>query len=207
MMILVFSAAFVGLVHSLAPGHWLPVVLMVKARKWDVRKAILAAIVAASGHILLSLLLGLLTIWIGVHFFSDYEAEIEKYSGLMLAAFGFIYAAYAYKRHAGCHGHTHHGPDPKKGKTPFLFLFSIGLTPCVAVIPVFATAAAESQWLVLLTQLSFSLGVIAALVGSTLVVLKGLVKLDHPFLEHHGDVVTGLGVTVMGLLLYFFPHS
>jgi len=87
------------------------------------------------------------------------------------------------------------------------FYFSFGLTPCVAVIPVFATAAAESQWLVLLTQLSFSLGVIAALVGSTLVVLKGLVKLDHPFLEHHGDVVTGLGVTLMGLLLYFFPHS
>ena len=56
----------------------------------------------------------------------------------------FLFAGYAYFNHSSCHGHTHHGPDPRRDlrvkKTPFLFLFTLGLSPCVAVLPVFAAA-------------------------------------------------------------------
>src|SRR2546423_612091 len=117
MLILAFSAIFVGLVHSLAPGHWLPVVLMAKARKWPLRTALTGAVLAASGHVLLSIGLGLLSIWLELHYLAHYEAEIERYSGLALILFGLIYAGYSYFRHSHCHGHTHHGPNPKGQKT------------------------------------------------------------------------------------------
>src|SRR3954454_23077988 len=99
MLILSFSAAFVGLVHSLAPGHWLPVVLMAKSRRWPMRTAVLGASVVAAGHILLSILLGLLSIFVELQFLSRYEEEIERYAGLGLVLFGLIYAGYAYFRH------------------------------------------------------------------------------------------------------------
>jgi cytochrome c biogenesis protein CcdA len=207
MMILAFSAAFVGLVHSLAPGHWLPVVLMAKARKWPIRTAVIGALMTASGHILLSLALGVASIWIGAQLLSSYEPEIERYAGLALSLFGLVYAGFSFFRHSHCHGHTHHGPDPRGRKAPFFFLFSLGLSPCVAVLPVFAAAASEGALAVTVTLAAFAVGVLTSLIGSTLLVSLGLVKLDHPIFEHYGDVITGLGVTLMGLLLFFFSHS
>jgi hypothetical protein len=44
-----------------------------------------------------------------------------------------------------------------------------------------------------------------ALVGATVLVSRGIMKLDHPILEHYGDVITGLGITVMGIILFFIP--
>jgi cytochrome c biogenesis protein CcdA len=207
MMILAFSAAFVGLVHSLAPGHWLPVVLMAKTRRWNIKTAILGAIMAALGHILLSMILGLASIWIGAQFFAQYEAQIERYAGLALSIFGLFYAGLAFFRHSHCHGHTHHGPDPKGKKAPFFFLFSLGFSPCVAVLPVFGAAATYGSFAVALTLVAFAIGVLTALIGSTWVVNLGLLKLDHPIFEHYGDVITGLGVTVLGAVLFLFSHS
>src|SRR5436305_839146 len=107
MIILAFSAASVGLIHSLSPGHWLPVVLMAKARKWSVKTAIFGALVAASGHILLSVLLAILSIFIEIHFLSDYEGVIEKYAGLALVLFGLLYAGRAFFSQIRCHNHSH----------------------------------------------------------------------------------------------------
>lgn len=206
MIWLALSAAFVGLVHSLAPGHWLPVVLLSKARRWPLKTALLGAAVTAFGHILLSVLLGVVSIFAGVQLFADYEEQIERYAGVGLAIFGIIFAAQAFFRHSGCHGHTHHGPNfPGKGK-PFLFLFSLGLSPCIAVIPVFVAAAATSYTAALLAFAFFSLGVLAALLSATLFFFYGLIKLDHPIFEHYGDVITGCSVALVGLTLFLFSH-
>jgi nickel/cobalt exporter len=203
MFVIAASAALVGLVHSLAPGHWLPVVLMAKSRRWPMKKAILGASTVAAGHILLSGIIGLASIFVELQFLARYEEEIERYAGLGLALFGLIYAGHAYFRHSGCHGHTHHGPDPKGQKAPYAFLFSLGFSPCIAALPVFAAAAVHGTFITIVAFLSFCVGVLSALIGSTVLVSKGLVKLDHPLFEHYGDVITGLGVTVMGTILFF----
>ena len=94
-------------------------------------------------------------------------------------------------------------PNPKGKKAPFIFLFSLGFSPCVAVLPVFAAAAAEGYVAAVCTFVSFSLGVLLALIGSTILVSLGLIKLDHPIFEHFGDVITGCGVALMGVILFF----
>jgi hypothetical protein len=134
---------------------------------------------------------------------AQYEEEIERYAGLGLGVFGLAYAAWAYFRHSGCHGHTHHGPDPRGQKAPYAFLFSLGFSPCVAVLPVFAASAALGVVPAVVSFVSFCVGVLGALIGSTLLVSQGVLKLDHPIFEHYGDVITGLGVTLMGSILFF----
>lgn len=206
MYLTLITAAFIGFMHSLAPGHWLPVVLMTKSRRWSLKNAFLGACVAASGHALVSITLGIVSLQLGAHLFTQWEHEIESYGGILVATFGLIYAVYSYFRHSHCHGHEHHGPRPEK-KTPYLFLFSIGLSPCVAVLPVFVAASPMGWGVVALSMIAFVLGVLASFAGATLLTIRGLVKLDHPLFEHYGDVITGLSLVIMGLLLFLFPHS
>jgi hypothetical protein len=56
-------------------------------------------------------------------------------------------------------------------------------------------------------MVGFALGVILALVGATLVVTLGIMKVDHPLLEHYGDVMTGVAVFLMGIFLFLSPHA
>jgi len=210
MMILAFLSAFVGLVHSLAPGHWLPVVLMAKTKRWSMQQAALNAAVAASGHIIISLSLGLLASFIGHTFFAGYLHEIEENAGWILVVFGVIYAVYSRFQHRHCndHSHGHHGPEPKKKETaPYWFLFALGFSPCFAVLPLFATAVGMGSFSLMVVMITFSIGVLTALVGGSLLVARGLVKLDHPILEHYGELITGLGVAAMGVFLLLFPHT
>ncbi len=207
MLFFAASAAFIGFVHSLAPGHWLPVVLVAKSRRWGVRDLVLGAIVAASGHILISNALGLLTIGLETTLLRNLhtqEEEIEKFAALMLACFGFAYAVFSYFTHSRCHGHEHHGPRPNTRRRPYAFLFSLGLSPCVAALPIFLAASSRGVAATAIAMAGFSLGVLGALIGSTWVMFKGVGKLDHPVLEHYGDVITGLSLVAMGTVLYFF---
>ena len=209
MLLLTFSAALVGFVHSLSPGHWIPVVLMAKARKWNIQTVLLGALTAASGHIFISVVVGGTAAVMGAHYLVAMEEDIEKYTAVGVSAFGFLYAAFAYWRHHQCRGHSHHGPVFTKNQTPFLFLFSLGFSPCVAVLPVFLAAVPQGMLAVGSAMVAFSFGVVASLCGAAVLVMSGLsraIPLDHPFLEHYGDVLTGLMVALMGILLLFLPH-
>jgi sulfite exporter TauE/SafE len=180
---------------------------MVKARKWSHAQAALGAFVASAGHIFVSVGLGFAGLVIGKSFFGPELHEVEEHAGLVLIAFGLAYAVYSKFNHRHCHGHEHHGPDPRRTqKAPYVFLFSLGFSPCFAVLPVFATAIAAGSAVLLGSMAAFAFGVAAALMGGSLLVSRGLVKLDHPIFEHYGDVITGIGVAAMGLVLVFFPH-
>jgi ABC-type nickel/cobalt efflux system permease component RcnA len=205
MNLLFGSAALVGFLHSLAPGHWLPVVLVAKTRRWPLKMAILGALCTASGHVVVSSAAGVASIALSESLLPGGEATMERYAALMLIVFGALYATFGYFRHSSCHGHEHHGPKPKGKKAPFLFLFSIGLSPCFAVLPLFLAASARGWSSALLTMASFSAGVAFALAGATLAVSLGVLKLDHPLFEHYGDVLTGVAVSGMGVILFFFP--
>ena len=70
---------------------------------------------------------------------------------------------------------------------------------------VLLAASALGVTSVAMTIAAFALGVVLSLGGSTAVATLGLMKLDHPLLEHHGDFITGIAVALMGVVLYLFP--
>lgn len=207
MKLLIFAAFFVGFFHSLVPGHWLPIVLVSKSRKWDLKHSAFAAFVTSCGHIFTALLIAIATYFIGATVLHEKAIEYEEKSGLIMVFFGIIYSAYSLVSHKDCHGHEHHGPAPKKKGSPYYFLFSIGLSPCLAVLPVYGTALAYGNLALVLCLAMYSIGVMCALMMSSLLVGRGLIKLDIPILEHHGDVLTGLAVAFMGAVLLILPHS
>lgn len=209
--IFLIGAAFVvGFLHSLAPGHWLPVVLTARSRKWRSGQIALGAAIAATGHIVVSLLVALGAVLLGATVLASYEEEIEHYAGWGLIAFGVLFALLSWRKHSECddHVHAHHGPqlsarDAKRKREPYWFLLSVGLAPCVAVIPVIVAASGQGWVLILGSVFGFIGGVLTAFLGASLLVARGLVELDHPWLEHHDDFITGIAVAVLGAILLF----
>jgi cytochrome c biogenesis protein CcdA len=202
------SSALVGFVHSLSPAHWAPVVIMTKTRKWSYGYAVVGALAAVLGHVLVSIVTAAVVIWVGATFIHNYEHLIEHYASLALVFFGITFAGIAYWNHYRCKGHTHHGPSPQKSESrPFLFLFLMGFVPCLAVIPVLLSAAPYGLSALALVSLAFCLGVSAALVGAVLLVTAGTKWLDHPVLEHYGDVISGVSVAILGVLLFFLSNG
>lgn len=204
MLLLIITAAFVGLIHSLSPAHWLPIVLVTRAKRWGPRQAFTGALVASAGHILVSIIVAALVIGFGAQVVETDEERIEGVAGLLLALFGICYAAWFWYRHRSCETHAHHGPVFKKSMNPFGFLFLVGFSPCVAVVPVLAAAAAYGLVPLVAAGLGFTFGVVTALGLATTIVSKGLLKLDHPILEHYADVIAGVCISLVGVALFIF---
>jgi cytochrome c biogenesis protein CcdA len=168
----------------------------------------LGALAAASGHIVVSGVMGVVAVQLGLALLPDFHETLELYGAAGLILFGLVYAGWAYFNHSHCVGHTHHGPVPKKKeRLPFLFLFGIGLSPCIAALPIFVASGQGGFAQLCLTLAFFAIGVVSALAGATWLVSRGLMKLDHPIFEHYGDVLTGLSVALVGVLLLIIPHS
>jgi hypothetical protein len=64
-MVLLASAASIAFLHTLmGPDHYLPFVSMAVARRWSWGKVLFITLICCSGHVLGSVLLGLVGIWL-----------------------------------------------------------------------------------------------------------------------------------------------
>ena len=82
------TAATLGLVHTvIGPDHYLPFIVIGRARNWPLRKTLMVSFLAGLGHILSSVVLGFLGIGLGLA-----VARLERYShalaGLMILLSG-----------------------------------------------------------------------------------------------------------------------
>lgn len=204
MWVYVASAAFVGFVHSISPAHWLPVIVLSKTRRWTLKQSLLGASTLATAHVAASLAIAGVGIYLGSQVARGYEEILNHSMGFGLIAFGAAYALWHLKRHSHCHhdDHAHHGPEaPEKQHSAFAFLFSLGLAPCVAALPIFVAAATHSTSSLIGAGVGFGVAVFAALVGATALVRAGVSKLDHPWIEHSADIITGVGIAFTGVLV------
>src|SRR5213594_3028688 len=91
------AAGATAALHALIPDHWLPFVLMGRARRWSVAKTLALASASGALHVILAVGLGLLTYALGR---GGAEAlarrigeSLEVLSAAALALFGFAYGA------------------------------------------------------------------------------------------------------------------
>lgn len=192
--ILCWSAAAVGVVHTaLGPDHYLPFVAMSRAGKWSPRKTLMVTGLCGAGHVLGSVVLGLIGVLLGTAVFrlEQIESVRGEVAAWMLIAFGLFYFAWAmvrFHRHrphshwhahgdqtVHCHQHQHDpghlhvhedavGGSSRPSLTPWI-LFTIFLFgPCEPLIPLLMyPAAAGSLWILALVTLIFACATIATM--------------------------------------------
>ncbi len=118
---LVLTVAAVGVLHTVVPDHWGPIVVVARQRGWSLMQTARAAAMAGVGHVTTTLLLGAIVWYAGSIAAAQYAREVTLVSAIALIAFG-AWIAYGGWREArgdnhhhghahSAHGHLHRHPD------------------------------------------------------------------------------------------------
>ncbi len=228
-IILCGTAAALGFVHTLlGPDHYLPFIVMNRARKWSATKTAWITFACGVGHVLSSVILGLIGIAFGVAVMKleAFEAFRGNLAAWALIGFGFAYAGWGIHRgvqhrpHTHLHlkgdgapAHTHdntgehthsHEVASKKSLTPWVLFTIFVLGPCEPLIPLLMyPAAKESLFGTVLVAAVFSVVTIVTMMSIVMIGSWGVsfARFDH--LERWSHAFAGLAICLSGLAIHF----
>ncbi|WP_243348337.1 sulfite exporter TauE/SafE family protein [Parabacteroides sp. FAFU027] len=109
-MILSLTAASLGFIHTLfGPDHYVPFIVLSKARKWNYPKTVWITILCGIGHVGSSVLIGFIGIALGVAVskLQYLESVRGNLAGWLFIVFGLLYGVWGLKRSLRGHQHTH----------------------------------------------------------------------------------------------------
>lgn len=117
---LAITAASLGFFHTLfGPDHYLPFIVMAKARAWSLPKTIWLTVLCGIGHIGSSVVLGLIgvALGIGVLKLESVESFRGNIAAWLLIAFGLVYFIWGMRRaiRNKTHQHLHHHLQDETG--------------------------------------------------------------------------------------------
>lgn len=226
--VLLWGAASIAFLHTLiGVDHYLPFILIGKARGWTLRKTLALTALCGVGHVVGSVVLGLVGVGLGVAV--DSLEIIEGVRGSIAAwgliAFGLIYAAVSALRAARGHHHAHvhahadgtlhehdhdhhgdhahgHGASDRGGMTRWALFILFVLGPCEALIPMFMAPAYAHDWGgVVAVAAVFSAITVVTMVGAVAVGAVGLSFAPLKRLERHVNTLAGLAIASSGLAI------
>ena len=109
---LVITAAWLGIFYTFTgPDHYLPFVFISREKNWKLRKTMVFTFLCGLGHVLSSVLIGLVGIAIGVavNRMENIEGVRGDIAAWLLTIFGVVYGTWGlYKALTGKPTHTHH---------------------------------------------------------------------------------------------------
>jgi len=228
--IIIGTAATVAFLHTLlGPDHYLPFIVMGKARRWNYYKTSLITAGAGLAHVLSSVVLGLIGVALG--FGIQKVTHVDTVRGSIAAwlfiGFGLAYMVwgirYAWRnrphthvhlhpdgtkhehthRHTTGHVHVHDMPD-KKNLTPWILFTIFILGPCEPLIPIVMYPAAKGNYSeLIMTVIVFGVITIVSMLGLVLGTLFGLNFLPLGKLERYSHALAGFAILLSGAGIQF----
>ena len=226
-IILCTTAASIGFIHTLlGPDHYLPFIVMSKARNWSASKTAIITFLCGVGHIMSSVVLGLIGIAFGIavmklEVFEGFRGNLAAWA---LIGFGFAYFIWGVRSairnkphshfhdhdetkdhvhehsHTGKHSHVHEG----KNITPWILFTIFVLGPCEPLIPILMYPAAKSSitGLVMVTA-AFGIVTIATMLGVVMISAWGISFLPLGRLERYAHALAGATICLSGMAIQF----
>ena len=228
--VITITAASIGLLHTLlGPDHYLPFIVMARARKWSLAKTTCITAMCGAGHVLSSIVLGIIGIALGISI--NKLGAIELFRGglaaWLLIAFGVGYFAWGVIRarksrphvHWHAHGdasmpihkHTHskdhlhlHKGEKAKNLTPWILFTIFVFGPCEPLIPLLIYPAAKSSifGLVLVTGV-FGVVTIVTMLSIVILLSLGANLLPMGWLERYTHALAGATICLCGIAIRF----
>lgn len=226
--ILLFSAISIGFIHTIiGPDHYLPFIVMSKARNWSLRKTTWITFLCGIGHVVGSIILGVLGIALGtaLHLIETIETVRGDVASWLLIGFGVAYAVWGLRiglrsvehshehdhtrehhqhkhHHLGQHAHIH---GDEQSITPWALFVIFVLGPCEPLIPLLMYPAARGSWLeVAWVSLAFGLTTIFTMVAVVVIVYRGLLEIRLNFMQRYVHALAGTIIAVSGLSIKLF---
>lgn len=229
-IILYISAASIGFFHTLfGPDHYLPFIVMSKARKWSMPKTVWITFLCGIGHVGSSMILGGIGIVLGISItrLKPLENIRGNFAAWLLIAFGLVYLIWGLRkvfrnkthehRHyhqdgiMHSHKHTHTGEhthiqtgEMVKNLTPWIIFVIFVLGPCEPMIPLLMyPAAKESLVGLVIVSIIFGSVTIGTMIGVVIISTFGLNFIPLGRLERYTHVIAGAVIFLSGLGIQF----
>ncbi len=222
--ILLLTAASIALLHTiLGADHYLVFTAMGKARRWTLGTTLRMTMICGVGHVLSSVLLGVVGLLLGARLASlmTIEGVRGSLASWSLLAFGLMYLAWGLRaagrdrRHSHVHvhedvvhdhehdhrsEHSHAHDRPGNAITPWALFIIFVLGPCEALIPLFMyPAAQQSNGLVLWVALVFGIVTVVTMVALVAITSIGLDRLRLPSPGRWAHAAAGASIAVCGV--------
>lgn len=227
--LLATTAVIIAFTHTiLGPDHYLPFIVISKAKRWTLQKTLLVTFFCGLGHVLSSVVLGLIGIAVGISLsrIEFFESSRGNIAAWLLIAFGLVYTVISlrklYKSREHDHTHTHadgtthshehahfnehshiHGGDVVK-MTPWILFIIFVFGPCEPLIPILMYPAARHNIAgVILVAVLFSTVTILTMLAVVTVTVLGLNRINVKPLARYGHVTAGIMVFLSGFAIQF----
>ncbi len=230
-MVLSITAASIGFFHTLfGPDHYLPFIVMAKAKKWSYAKTMVVTFVCGLAHVLSSVVLGVIGVGVGIAVskLEIFEGIRGEWAGWALMTFGLVYFVYGIRQviknkthvhqhiHADgslhTHKHTHHEEhahvheQPSKLAQPIpwaLFVIFI-LGPCEPLIPLLMYPAAKASFAgMVFVAAVFSVTTISTMMAVVIFGTFGLSFVKIKPLERFSHAFAGAAILFCGVAIKF----
>lgn len=229
--VLLLTTLSIGFFHTLTgPDHYLPFVVIAKARSWNIRKTMWFTALCGFGHVGSSVVLGIAGIALGiaVNNIELWEGQRGSIVSLLIMAFGFVYLVWGIFRtvknkphkhlhfhgdgHTHEHEHTHrdehvhmHEKKDKINITPWILFTIFIFGPCEPLIPLVMYPAAGHNTMLLIAVTSlFTFVTIGTMLLLVLFALKGFSFVPLKKFERYGHALAGFTILLCGVGMVFF---
>ncbi len=227
-MVLAVTAASLGFFHTLAgPDHYVPFVMIARARRWSLIKTAWITFLCGIGHILSAVLLGAIGLAFGLALgeIKALDSVRDNLAAWLFIAFGLVYFVWGLRKaiknkpHTHIHhhdddgGHTHvhthkdehvhvHDRGSETNITPWVLFAIFVFGPCEVLIPLVMYPAARNSLMdALIVTLIFGAVTIATMLVVITVSLLGFNMLPMGRLERYTHALAGLAIIICGVLI------
>jgi nickel/cobalt exporter len=224
------TAISIAFFHTiLGPDHYLPFIMMSWARKWSLLKTTVVTLLCGLGHILSSIVLGLIGISLGlaVKRLVNVESVRGNVAAWLLIAFGLVYLVWglrrAFRNKPHVHNHAHvdkfihkhmhshnqehlhiHDDRESFSTTPWVLFVIFVFGPCEPLIPILMYPAAKnSMFGLVLVTVVFGAVTIATMLATVLISQLGINLLPLAKVQRFSHVIAGASIFLCGLAIQF----
>jgi len=229
LLFLAVTAASIGFFHTLlGPDHYLPFIMISKARNWTMKKLVFVTFLCGLGHVAGSVIFGIIGISIGIaiskiEYFESIRGDLAAWAFI---AFGLIYMLWGIRRairnkphthkhfhqngiehdhkHSHFNEHTHVHSKSGKNITPWVLFIIFILGPCEPLIPILMYPAAQNSLfgIIFITSI-FAITTIATMLTVVIVSHYGFKFIPLRKIEKYSHALAGFIIMFSGLGIKF----
>jgi len=202
MLQLFFGSFLLSLVHASIPSHWLPIIALGKAEKWNQREIMMITGISGFAHTLSTVFIGITIGFIGHRLNESYAFISEKVAPSVLILLGLVYLVIDLLKN---HHHTHGVNSAQSGnRSKWAIVFSLAiamfLSPCIEVEAYYFQAGSMGWQGIFLVSAVYIVITISGMLLLVYLGNKGVQAIRSHFLDHHEKLLSGLVLICLGVL-------
>lgn len=224
---LIFSAVTISCLHTATgPDHYLPFIVLSRSRKWTLSKTMIWTVICGLGHILSSVIIGLISVVLGwqlskLTFFQNIRGNV---SGWCLLFFGIVYLLWGLRQAYQNKPHKHFDvyetgdiyvyehregqvilPQDRTKVTPWILFAIFVMGPSEPLVPLlFYSGTQRSTFQIVLLISVFAIITVLTMTAMVLMGIYGYSFFKTEKIERFIPAIGGAIVTICGVGMVFF---